>query len=60
MELIGFMDSLQYIGTAYEEGIDDKTKIDRLMEEISGLKIQIQDLQTENDQLRDKLGIPPF
>lgn len=59
-DLISFMESLQWEGTAYEEGIDDETKIDRLLDEISELKAQIKELNAENDQLRDKLGIPPF
>ena len=59
-DLIAFMESLQWAGSAYEEGIDDKTKIDRLLDEISELKAQIKELQTENYQLKDKLGIPPF
>lgn len=59
-DLIEFIESLQWEGTAYEEGIDDKTKIDRLLAEISELKSKIEDLKAENDQLRDKLGVPPF
>lgn len=34
-------------GTAYEEGIDDKTKIARLLEEVSALKKEIKSLKDE-------------
>ena len=59
-DLIGFIDSLQWEGTAYEEGIDDQTKIERLMKEVTELKAQIKNLETENEKLREQLGIPPF
>lgn len=59
-ELLDFMESLRWAGTAYEEGIDDATKIKRLLKEIDELKLQIQELEKENAQLLDKLGIPPF
>ncbi len=59
-ELYRFMESLQWEGTAYEEGIDDATKIKRLLEEIKELKLQIQKLEKINEDLNTKLGIPPF
>ena len=59
-DLHQFMESQQWEGTAYEEGIDDKTKIKRLLEEIQELKLQIQELEMKNDELLNKLGIPPF
>jgi len=47
-------------GTAYEEGIDDKTKVKRLL-------MEVQRLEEENDKLREEkilleleLGISPF
>ncbi|MFD1852251.1 hypothetical protein [Oceanobacillus bengalensis] len=55
-----FTDWWRRKGTAYEEGIDDKTKIERLL-------IEIQRLEKENDTIRKEktlleldLGISPF
>lgn len=59
-DLLQFIESLQWEGTAYEEGIDDKTKIKRLLEEITELKLQIEVLEKKNEELNAKLGIPPF
>lgn len=59
-ELICYMNSLKWEGTAYEEGIDDKTKIKRLFEEIDELKMRIKELENEKEQLEARLGIPPF
>lgn len=47
-------------GTAYEEGIDDQTKIARLLEEVNGLKSEIAVLKKEKEQLEDRLGVTPF
>ncbi|MBU9711143.1 hypothetical protein [Evansella tamaricis] len=47
-------------GTAYEEGIDDQTKIARLLEEIDELKGKLKEVQREKNDLEDKLGIMPF
>lgn len=47
-------------GTAYEEGIDDKTKIERLLDEVAELRQKISKLETENDKLKLDLGIMPF
>ncbi len=58
--LYHFMEALSWEGTAYEEGIDDTTKIKRLLEEIAELKLQIEALEKENEELNAKLGIPPF
>lgn len=38
-------------GTAFEEGIDDKTKITRLLEEVSLLKKEMEDLKDEKRHL---------
>lgn len=46
--------------TAYEEGIDDKTKIVRLLDEVAELGRKISKLETENDKLKLDLGIMPF
>jgi hypothetical protein len=47
-------------GTAYEEGIDDKTKIDRMFEEICDLRKEIEELKMEKALLERQLGILPF
>lgn len=47
-------------GTAYEEGIDDKTKIARLIEEIADLKKENEQLRLENLELISKLDILPY
>lgn len=47
-------------GTAYEEGIDNETKIDRLLEEIMELKEEISSLKKEKIDLEIQLGVMPF
>gem|GEM_PF-3623865 len=47
-------------GTAYEEGIDEQTKINRLLEEIIRLKEEISSLKEENTNLEIQMGIMPF
>jgi hypothetical protein len=42
-------------GTAYEEGIDDKTKIARLLEEVTLLKKEVEDLKDEKRHLENLL-----
>jgi len=59
-DLYDFNDWCRWKGTAYEKGIDDQTKIKRLLEEISELKSEIADLRDENNQLEARLGINPF
>ncbi|WP_449598740.1 hypothetical protein [Niallia sp. Marseille-Q9988] len=44
-------------GTAYEEGIDDTTKIARLLEENSLLKKEVEKLINEKFQLENSLGL---
>ncbi|WP_088049438.1 hypothetical protein [Virgibacillus dakarensis] len=44
-------------GTAYEEGIDDKTKISRLLEEVSLLKKEVEYLRDEKHNLENLLGM---
>ncbi|GGK09462.1 hypothetical protein GCM10007063_34930 [Lentibacillus kapialis] len=46
--------------TAYEEGIDDQTKINRLLEEITRLKKEKSSLEKEKTDLELQLGIMPF
>lgn len=43
-------------GTPYEEGIDDKTKIARLEEEVAMLKKEVEQLKNEKSILEDQLG----
>lgn len=59
-EVYNFLELYRWEGTAYEKGIDDKTKISRLLEEIADLKKQVSELQEENAELEDQLGILPF
>lgn len=59
-DLYGFNDWCRWKGTAYEKGIDDQTKIDRLLEEIGELKSEINALREENNELETRLGINPF
>jgi hypothetical protein len=44
-------------GTAYEEGIDDKTKIKRLLEDVSLLKKEVESLKEQKRHLEDLLGM---
>ncbi|WBX79472.1 hypothetical protein PD280_17480 [Virgibacillus salarius] len=59
-EVYRFIEAYRWEGTAFEEGIDDQTKIERLLEEITDLKKQIVKLQEEKAELEDQLGIMPF
>lgn len=56
-EIDRYIYALQWEGTAYEEGIDDKTRIDRLRKEIYELRKKIEELEQENYELKGKLGI---
>jgi hypothetical protein len=47
-------------GTAYEEGIDDQTKIAHLTEERDELKRKIETLEMEKRVLEELVGIQPF
>ncbi len=55
-----FNDWLRRQGTAYEDGIDDKTKIERLIEEIQRLEKENGKLREEKLLLEFELGISPF
>jgi len=55
-----FNDWLKWKGTAFEEGIDNETKINRLLEENNSLRKQIESLQKEKAELEDRLGTLPF
>ncbi|MBZ9536690.1 hypothetical protein KGR20_21240 [Cytobacillus oceanisediminis] len=59
-DLYEFNDCCRLKGTAYEEGIDDQTKIARLLEEVNGLKSEIAVLKKDKELLEDRLGVTPF
>lgn len=59
-EVYRFIEAYRWEGTAFEEGIDDQIKIERLLEEITDLKKQIVKLHGEKAELEDQLGIMPF
>jgi hypothetical protein len=44
-------------GTANEEGIDDKTKIARLLEDVSLLKKEVESLKEQKQHLENLLGM---
>lgn len=56
-EVYEFLEAYRWEGTAYEKGIDDKTKIKRLLEDISEFRQRIKELEDENRELQKK--IPP-
>jgi hypothetical protein len=56
-EVYNFLEDYRWSGTAYERGIDEKTKIARLLEEIDEFRQRIKELEDENRALREKL--PP-
>lgn len=58
--MYNFSDWLRVKGTAYEEGIDDKTKIVRLLEEVADLRQENAKLHQENYQLLSKIDLLPF
>jgi len=59
-EVYSFLEAYRWEGTAYEEGIDDKTKINRLLEEIANLKQKVSELEKEKEQFKNQLEIMPF
>ena len=59
-DLYDFNDWCKWKGTAYEKGIDDQTKMERLLEEISELKNEINALRGENNELEARLRINSF
>jgi hypothetical protein len=59
-DLYEFNEWNRWKGTAYEEGIDDQTKIARLLKEMDELRSEISLLKKEKELLEDKLGIIPF
>lgn len=59
-DLYDFNEWCRWQGTAYEEGIDDQTKIARLLEEIKDLEHEVSALKKEKEDLELRLGINPF
>lgn len=59
-DLYYFNEWCRWKGTPYEEGIDDQTKIARLLEEINDLQSEVSALKKEKENLELRLGINPF
>jgi hypothetical protein len=59
-DMYNFSDWCSVYGTAYEDEIDDQTKINRLLKEIDELKKENETLKAEKIALEDSLGILPF
>lgn len=59
-DLYDFNNWYRMKGTAYEEGIDDQTKLARLLEEIEELKKEREALQKEKDDLENELVLTPL
>lgn len=59
-DILDFIDDLSKIGTAYEKGIDNNTKIERLEKEIEKLHQEVDNLRSEKLKLELELGILPF
>lgn len=47
----------KWVGTAYEKGLDDKTKVSRLLEDISYFRQKIMELENENRELKERLSL---
>jgi excisionase family DNA binding protein len=56
-EIDYIIESQQYIGTPYEDGIDENTIILRFNKQIEELETVISELNSENYELRRKLGM---
>ncbi|QQK77784.1 hypothetical protein HUG15_20850 [Salicibibacter cibarius] len=59
-DVLDFLVDLSRVGTAYEKGINDETKIVRLEEKVLELQKEIDKLRCEKVNLEFKLGIMPF
>jgi hypothetical protein len=55
-----FLHRYQWEGTAYEPGIDDQTRIARLLEEVKDLRLENKRLKLENEQLKFDSEVIPF
>ncbi len=60
LAVLDFLIDLSLIGTAYEKGIDDQTKIERLLAEVKELHQEVDQLRREKMELEYELGIIPF
>ena len=59
-DLEDFIYHCQWQGTAYEKGIEDAEKIQRLQAEIRDLKTKVTQLEEEKMKLEIQLGIEVF
>ena len=59
-DLEDFVYRCQWQGTAYEKGIKDAEKIQRLQAEIQELKTKVSQLEEEKMKLKIQLGIEVF
>lgn len=59
-DLEGYVYHCQWQGTAYEKGIDDAEKIQRLQAEIRELKDQVAQINHEKMKLEIQLGMEIF
>lgn len=60
LDLEEFVEESKWKGTAFEKGIDEQTKIERLLDELFKLKAENERLQKENYEYALKLGIGDF
>ncbi|WP_130859132.1 helix-turn-helix domain-containing protein [Gracilibacillus phocaeensis] len=60
LDMLDFLIDLSNVGTAYEKGINNETKIVRLEKRIQELEKKIDSLRCEKVQLELRLGILPF
>ncbi len=59
-EVYNFLEDYRWEGTVFEKGIDEETRIHRFLDEIAMYKGKIEELETENQELKNQLGILPF
>lgn len=59
-DMYNFNDWCIVYGSVYEEGIDDQTKIIRLLKEVANLSMKTEDLEKDNFELQSKLNGLPF
>lgn len=59
-DLEDFVEDCRWKGTAFEKGIDDQTRIKRLLDELFRLRVENERLQKENYEYALKLGIGDF
>lgn len=59
-DVYNFLEDYRWAGTAFEKGIDEETRIDRFLDEIAVYRSRIEELEIENQELKNQLGIIPF